>query len=340
MSFLFPSSTITLEAALRDLAQGSHKARAFAAHALGEITEPAEKRRALDALIIALEDDRPEVRAEAAGALGELRDPSAVADLIKRLADGAAVVRQNAAIALGTIGHADGFGPLAEALAEGPPDLRFQAATSLAEIDQQRSLPLLAKALADTDPQVVGAAALSLGAIGDAASAALLAAHLDDVDPGARFDVAYALSELKDPVGRRVLVEALTDPERAWDAVTALANLGTADDAEALGLALVNKKTTPETTVLAAGKLLAIAPNGTHHDAARRVLLAALSARKVHVRGLAVEQLGAVADDWATIPLEKLARSGKGGELLEAIATALRAIRGRAEGAPSQGGGT
>ena len=58
MSFLFPSSTITFEAALRDLAQGSPKARAFAAHALGEITEPAEKRRALDALLAALDDDR------------------------------------------------------------------------------------------------------------------------------------------------------------------------------------------------------------------------------------------------------------------------------------------
>ena len=329
VSFLFPSSTITLEAALRDLAQGSPKARAFAAHALGEITEPAEKRRALDALIIALEDDRPEVRAEAAGSLGELREPAAIPGLVKRLGDGVAVVRQNAAIALGTIGHPDGFEPLAESLAEGPADLRFQAATSLAEIDQKRSQPLLVKALADKDPQVVGAAALSLGAIGDATSIAALVAHLDDVDPAARFDVAYALAELKDPAGRRVLAEALTDPERAWDAVTALANLGTADDAEALGRTLVNKKTPPEATVLAAGKLLAIAPNGTHHDAARRVLLAALAARKVHVRSLAVEQLGEVAGDWAKIPLEKLARSGKGGELLEAIATALRAIQER-----------
>jgi hypothetical protein len=111
--------------------------------------------------------------------------------------------------------------------------------------------------------------------------------------------------------------------------VTALANLGTTDDAEALGRTLVNKKTPPEATVLAAGKLLAIAPNGAHHDAARRVLLAALAARKVHVRSLAVEQLGEVAGDWAKIPLEKLARSGKGGELLEAIATALRAIQER-----------
>ncbi len=326
VSFLFPSSTITLEAALRDLAQGSPKARAFAAHALGEITEPAEKRRALDALMTALEDDRPEVRAEACGSLGELAEPAAIAALIKRLDDGAPVVRQNAAIALGTIGNADAFEALATALAEGPADLRFQAATSLTEIDQSRATPLLAKALGDKDPQVVGAAALSLGAIGDHGAAALLAPHLDHDESGARFDVAYALAELGDPRGRSVLTAALIDPDRAWDAVTALATLGTADDAEALGRTLVNKKTPPEATVLAAGKLLAIAPTGAHHDAARRVLVAALSARKVHVRGLAVEQLGDAAGDWAKLPLEKLARSSKGAELIDAIATALRSI--------------
>ncbi|HEU4787897.1 MAG TPA: hypothetical protein VFS57_10820, partial [Gemmatimonadaceae bacterium] len=70
-----------------------------------------------------------------------------------------------------------------------------------------------------------------------------------------------------------------------------------------------------------------------HHDAARRVLLAALGARKTHVRGLAVEQLGEVGGGWAVAPLEKLARSGKGGELLEAIASALGSIAEREAGA-------
>lgn len=329
MSFLFPSSTITFEAALRDLAQGSPRARAFAAHALGELTEPAEKRRAIEALTTALGDDRFEVRAEACSSLGELKEPSAIAALSKRLGDGHAAVRQQAAIALGTIGHPDGFEALAESLADGPADLRFQAATSLAEIDPARSYPLLVKALDDKDPQVVSAAALALGAIGDAAAIPLLAKHLDHADAGARFDVAYALADLKDSRGRKNLVEALADSERAWDAVTALGNLASADDAEALGRAMSNKKTPPEASVLAAGTLLAIAPNGTHHDAARRVLLAALGARKEHVRALAVEQLGLHAGDWAKAPLEKMARSGKGADMLEAIATALRAIEER-----------
>lgn len=333
MSFLFPSSTITLDAALRDLAQGSPKARTAAAHALGDVSEPTEKRRAVDALIRALDDDRSDVRAEACASLGELGDSAALAMLIRRLDDGAPQVRQNAAIALGTLAHPDGFAPLAQALREGPADLRFQAATSLAEIDPVRAFDPLTTALDDGDPQVVAAAALSLGALGDPRAIPLLVARLDHREAATRFDVAYALADLRDPRGREVLVAGLADFERAWDAVGALTRLGTPDDAEALGRALLGKNTPPEAIVLAGGALLKIAPHGAHHDAARRVLLAALAARKTHVRGIAVEQLGEVGGAWATAPLEKLARSGKGSDLLEAIAAALRAIEARAGGA-------
>lgn len=331
MSYLFDSSTITLDAALRDLAQGSPKARTAAAHALGDVEEPAEKRRAVDALMRALGDDRPEVRAEACASLGELGDPGALPQLVRRLDDGIAAVRQNAAIALGSLRHPDGFSPLAEALRQGPADLRFQAATSLAEIDPARAYDPLIAALGDADPQVVAAAALSLGAIGDRRAVPALTGALAHRDPATRFDAAYALAELGDPAGIDVLGAGLGDAERAWDAVGALAQLAGTDAAERLGRALVSKHTPPEATVLAAGRLLEIAPDSPHRDAARRVLLAGLTARKVHVRGIAVEQLGEVGGAWAVAPLDKLARSGKGSELLESIAAALRAIEGRPE---------
>jgi HEAT repeat protein len=329
VSFLFPSSTITLDAALRDLAQGSPKARTAAAHALGDVADPTEKRRAVDALLRALDDDRLEVRAEACASLGDLGDVSVLPMLIRRLDDGSPPVRQNAAIALGTLAHADGFEPLAQALAEGPADLRFQAATSLAEIDQARAFDPLVAALGDRDPQVVAAAALSLGAIGDPRAIPLLVERLGHGEASTRFDVAYALAELGDPRGRDVLVAAFADADRAWDAVNALTRLATADDAEALGRALTSKHTPPEATVLAAGAIFKIAPHGAHHDAARRVLLAALSARKTHVRGIAVEQLGEIGGAWAIAPLEKLAKTSKGAELLEVIAAALRDIEAR-----------
>ncbi len=323
MSYLFPAQTITFDAALRDLASGSPKARALAAHALGDVTEPEARRRAVDALIRALDDDRPEVRAEACSSLGELGEPSALPFLVKRLDDGAPHVRQNAAIALGTLRIADAFAPLAEALASGPADVRFQAATSLAEIDPARAFELIVAALADRDPQVVGAAALALGAIGEARAVDVLKPRLDHADSGARFDVAYALAELKDASGKDALAAALGDQERAWDAVTALAWIDAKED---LARALANKKTPHEAAVVAAGALVRL-----DHDAerARRVLLDALTARKDFVRGLAIEQLGAVGGSWARLPLEKLARSGKGVDLLEAIANALREIEGR-----------
>ena len=330
MSYLFPAQTITLEAALRDLASGSPKARAMAAHALGDVTDPVEKRRAVDALVRALDDDRPEVRMEACAALGEMRDAGALPHLIKRLDDGVAPVRQHAAIALGTLRHPDGFEPIASALREGPADLRFQAATSLAEIDSARAFDLVVAALGDRDAQVVGAAALSVGAIAKDDSerreraVAALNAKLDHSKVETRFDVAYALAELGDASGKDVLIGALDDPDRAWDAVSALAELRAIEE---LAQAIEAKATPPEARVLAAGKLYALRGEDA---AAREVLLGALGSRKGHVRGLAVEQLGAVAGAWAKAPLEKLARSGKGADLLEAIATAMRAIEGRA----------
>lgn len=341
MSFLFPSQTITLEAALRDLVQGSPRARTAAAHALSDVRDPAEKRRAVAALVDALDDDRPEVRAQAASSLGELgasgepaeaRDPAVLAKLIRRLDDGVPGVRQHAAIALGTLGDPAGFAALAAALGEGPADLRFQAATSLAEIDPARAYEPLIAALGDPDPQVVAAAALSLGAIGDARAVPVLANALSHASAATRFDVAYALAELGDPSGRDLLVAGVADSERAWDAVTALGLLGRvapADATDALGRALVGKHTPPEATVLAAGTILKLAPDSVHHDAARRVLLAGLAARKLNVRGLAVEQLGEIGGSWAIAPLEKLAASSKGAEVGDATAAALAQIRER-----------
>ena len=329
MSFLFPSPTITFEAALRDLANGKPQSRAAAASALGDVTEPVEKRRAVDALVRALDDDHPQVRMEACASLGELREPGALPHLIKRLSDGAPPVRQNAAIALGTIGHADGFQPLADALKSGPADLRFQAATSLAEIDPQRAFDFVMAALDDSDGEVIGAAALSVGAIakGDAdkqtRAIAALTAKLPHRDPGTRFDIAYALAELGDAAGRSALAHALDDLDRAWDAVSALGELKAVDE---LAKAAASKHTPIEARVLAAGKLLAL---GGDDEQARALLLEALTSRKVHVRGLAIEQLTEVGGEWAKAPLEKLARSGKGSELLEPIAAALRAIEGR-----------
>jgi hypothetical protein len=59
------------------------------------------------------------------------------------------------------------------------------------------------------------------------------------------------------------------------------------------------------------------------------VLVAALAARKDHVRGLAVEQLLVVGGPWALPALDKLAASRRGRLLAEPIAEARLAIAAR-----------
>lgn len=318
MSYLFPSRTITIDAALRDVASGSPRARALAAHALGDVSDPTEKRRAVDALVRALDDDKAEVRAEACSSLGSLREPHALPHLVTRLDDGIPEVRQNAAIALGSLGLVDAFDALAGALREGPADLRFQAATSLAEVDAARAYGPLLAALSDRDPQVVAAAALALGAIGDPRAIESLKPVLEHTDAGTRFDAAYALAELKDPVGRAVLARALVDEDRAWDAVTALGWLDAHDE---LAQAAEDGKTPQEASVLAGGQLLRLGD-----ERGRPAVLAGLSSRKGHVRALSVDQIAAHGGAWAKPALEKLARSGKGADLGPQIAAALHAI--------------
>jgi HEAT repeats/PBS lyase HEAT-like repeat len=333
VSFLFPSPTITFDAALRDLASGSPKARALAAHALGEVTAPDDRPRAADALITALDDARSEVRAEAAAALGDLGDGRAVPGLVKRLDDGDAAVRQCAAIALGTLRHPDGWDPLVRALREGAPDVRFQAASSLAEIDAPRSYAVLVDALGDRDPQVLSAIALALGAIDDGRATGHLARLLEHDDPGVRFDAAYALSQLGDARGRDALAGALRDPERAWDAACALEELGSAADADALAAVVGDRKAPPQVQLRAAGAVLAIAPEHAQAAAARRVLLAGLGLRKPELRGLAVEELGKSGGAWAEDALAKMRGGRKGKDFVDVIDQALTAIRGRVEAA-------
>ncbi|MEZ4359881.1 MAG: HEAT repeat domain-containing protein [Kofleriaceae bacterium] len=351
MSF-FTSSTITLDAALRDLASGNVKARHRAATALGDVEGATERRRAAVALTAALEDDAPMVRAAAAESLGALGELAPVPALIARLADGDSAVRQQAAIALGALRDPAGFPPLAEALREGPADLRFQAATSLAEIDAVAAYEPLVAALADRDAKVAAAAAVALGTLGDGRAVRHLAPLLEHADDDVRFEAAWALAELDDARGGEVLRAQLrSEPPsprplgRVIEAVEALARLGSPEEREALSALLASRAAQPEAAIVAARHVLALLGEGARDDvddlrerqAAELVLLTALSARKEHLRGLAVEQLALVGGAWAEEPLRALARSRRGRALAEPIEDALAAIARRL-GAEAPGG--
>jgi HEAT repeat protein len=311
----FPSNTITLEAALRDLSSRSPKVRAAAAHALGDVLDPTERARAVAALLEVITDPQAPVRVEAVLSLGDLESEAAVEPLIGRLTDLAPVVRQSAAVALGRLGFSSALEALAEALADGPPDLRVQAATSLAEIDPQRAYEPLVAALRDGDGEVAGAAAVALGAIGDRRAADHLAGLLDHAHPRARFDAGYALAELGDARGQPVLLAFVEDKHMGWDAIDGLRRIGDARAADALAPLLARVLLPWPTKLRVAAAVLALAPEHAAADQARRALVAGLGRRKLDERGLAVQLCGEVGGDWAVEPLRALAR-GRGGRHL------------------------
>lgn len=330
MSYHPQSHTITFEAALRDLESKNHKNRWMAAHALGDVTDPDKRKLAADALIKALKDDRPEVRAEAALALGDLELELAVEPLVGRLSDMVGVARQAAAIALGKLGFASGFEPLAELLREGGADLRFQAATSLVEIDADRALAPLLDALEDeTDGEVLGAIALGLGTIGDEKAIAPLKPLVKHERKRTRFDAAYALAQLGCDAGVEVLGECGADSELGWDAMEAIELIGGDAAADATIPLLKRRKLERPQRMRAAAALLASSPDHAGAGAAQDILTAGLKAWKPEHRGLAVELLAKVGGRWAIEPLKSLRGKWGGRRFADEIDETIAAIEAR-----------
>ncbi len=318
--------TITFEAALRDLEHKDPRVRAAAAHALGSVDDPEEVRRATGALVRALGDKRAEIRATAAMSLGELKDTDAREALENRLDDGDPAVRQTAAIALGRLGDPAVLPRLREALDYGPADLRFQAATSLVEVDPAAAYEPLVQALSDPDPEVLSAIALGLGQIGDPRAAGPLADLLDHSSRKTRFDAAYALAQLGDPRAAGELSGYLRDRDFGWDAIEALELVGDATSAAALAEVWTGPRIPRQLALRAAAAVLAIDPHGSEADSAQRVLLGGLRARKLEIRGLAVQLLGERGGPWAGDALRDLRGRRAGKKLRDEIDEALERI--------------
>jgi HEAT repeat protein len=295
--------------------------------AVAALANPGDRvQEAIAALRAATSDLRPEVRATACLSLGEIDSAESAEIVALCLDDGDMEVRQNAAIALGTLGRIEGFEPLLQALQTGPADLRFQAATSMVEIDTSRSFDPLMTALADeADPEVLGALALALGAIGDKRCADAIARLLEHEQSRTRLDAGYALAELGDPRGIEVLAAAALASEGSWDAVTALAGLGKV--ALPALQKLVSDSKAPRTgLILASAAVLRHEPDDA---VARSILLGALRASKLELRGLATEQLREVGRQWALPGLRALQRSFRGRKIRDAVDEAIAAIEKR-----------
>jgi HEAT repeat protein len=319
---MLPPTEITADAALRDLGNADPRVREQAAAALGSAGQE-DRARVVLALRVALKDDIGAVRYAAALSLGELEDAGAVAALCDQLGDGDPMARQAAAIALGRIGAKAAFEPLVRALQQGPAEVRFQAVASLAELDPVRAFDALLGALQDTDAEVRGAAAAALGDHGDQRARDPLAALLADADASCRFEAACALARLGDRRAITTLVELIDDRDFSLLALQGLTTLR-AEKAREQARRLMGRVFRPEVQRVRAAAVLA----SLGDSEGRAFLQKRVSHRREDVRGLTIQALGEIGDEWALDLLRELrvaARDDDQRALIdEAMSEALR----------------
>jgi HEAT repeat protein len=118
------------------------------------------------ALIAALDDVSPEVRAKAAGSLGKLKEAGSLDRLLEMLlSDPVPFVRTRVSQALGSIGHPRVIDTLIRVLKDPEWWVRIRAIEALEQIGKPASGALLV-ALEDDDPEVVRRAATALERMG------------------------------------------------------------------------------------------------------------------------------------------------------------------------------
>ncbi len=170
-------------------------------------------RRAVPALIDALNDPDGSIRYLAVGQLGRLRDARAVQPLIHCLqADRDEIVRHWAADALGEIGDASAVRPLVDSLADQDSGLRFCAAKALGNIGDKRAFEPLLVLLTDKDLYPRAYATEALGRLGDTrAFEPLLKVLKSDDDSWVRSMAATGLGHLQDARAIPALLTACHD---------------------------------------------------------------------------------------------------------------------------------
>ena len=188
----------------------------------------AQDPQSLPALINALTNSSPKVRAHAAETLGELRNRSAVNPLIAALSDSEPRVRTQAAYALSVIRDHRAADPLVRALQDSSPEVRAAAAEALGQLGDRGVVDLLIAALKDSNGRVRSSAAFALGQIKDDRAVDPLISVLHDSDDGVRALASLALGEIRDPRAAEPLLGMLQDsnPMAKANAATGLGLIG------------------------------------------------------------------------------------------------------------------
>ncbi|MDM8547581.1 HEAT repeat domain-containing protein [Candidatus Venteria ishoeyi] len=202
--------------------------RQYAAHSLAKIDEGGS----FPALLAAVEDTDPLIRARMAEALGCFGRQEAVPFLVQLLSkDTSSSVRWRAAEALGNLKEPLAIAPLLQSLKnENSPVVRGRAAEALGYFKSETVIKKLLEALEqDHYPAVRWRAAESLGYLqNNEAVPSLLHALKKDPDSSVRWSAAKALGQIKEPVSLAMLLKVARedkDPSVRWSAAEALGQL-------------------------------------------------------------------------------------------------------------------
>ncbi|KAF3890874.1 HEAT repeat domain-containing protein [Tolypothrix bouteillei VB521301] len=158
---------------------------------------------AIPALITALQDSNPQVRASAAAILGQMgpNASEAAPAILRVIDDGDPVVRSSAVLAIQKIGKQAYVPHLIAGLNSTKSWERYNASHGLRAMgkDAAPAVPVLMRKLQDEgDPWMRVSAASTLGSIGTASTPAIpiLVMRLQDTDITARHSAAYALGTI------------------------------------------------------------------------------------------------------------------------------------------------
>lgn len=231
---------------LQNLSHNDAKIRCKAAWDLGKSGDV----RAVNPLIIALEDDDRNVREWAAIALAKIGKPS-IEPLEAALESGNDSIKWQAAAVLGLINDTNCTEALSLALQSKNSTVRYWAASSLGLIKNGKSQEALVSALGDCNESVRDkagwalrtqsgekaimllidllqdenssrrmGAARALGDLNDVRAVPSLVQSLQDSEPGMRIEAAVALGRLKDGRAIEPLISALNDQDERMRAKT------------------------------------------------------------------------------------------------------------------------
>lgn len=273
---------------------GNDQLKEMAAWALGQLRD----KRALDALLVATEDDDVAVVEQAVLSLGLIGDTRVTDVVIELLEDDDPDIRVAAVRALGNLGEGYALNYLKSLLNDPHFEVRAALFRTLTKLGNVEAIDILVKALNDEDPDVLQSAVQSLSDMGAQAVAPLIAALGSEDQSG----VAQALGHLG-MFAYEPLLTAIEDEDASIRAGAAQA-LGWIGDAGALDvLQIVIKDADAEVRASAAWAIGWIGdPSGVE------LLRTALRDNDVDVVVSAIGGLAHIGDDRVRDELDRLSR--------------------------------